>query len=90
LEPLMQWVFWALSLEKCGRGMMITPIHSVTKLRMHGNITDSPIRRGTQQLSWGIMLQAGRSQDRVPMKLLDFSIYLILPAALWPWDRLSL
>jgi hypothetical protein len=31
----------------------------------------------------GTMLQAGRSRVRFPMKSLDFSIYLILPAALW-------
>jgi hypothetical protein len=34
------------------------------------------------------MLQAGRSPGRVPDEV-DFSIYLILPAALWPSASMS-
>jgi hypothetical protein len=38
---------------------------------------------------WGTMLQVGRSRDLIPIRWI-FLIYLILPAALWPWGRLSL
>jgi hypothetical protein len=39
---------------------------------------------------WSTMLQAGRWQVRYRMRSLVFPIDLILPAAVWPWDWLSL
>jgi len=41
-------------------------------------------------VGWGTALQTGRSRVRIRMVSLEFFIDIILPAALWPWGRLSL
>jgi hypothetical protein len=41
-------------------------------------------------VGWGAALQAGSSRVRLPMVSLKFLISIILPAAQWPWCRLSL
>jgi hypothetical protein len=41
-------------------------------------------------VGWGTMLQGGSSRVRFPTRSLNFSIHLILPAALCPWSTRNL
>jgi hypothetical protein len=47
-------------------------------------LTASAMARPYSSVSWGNMLQDGRSRVRFLTKSVDFLIGLILPAALWP------
>jgi len=41
-------------------------------------------------VGWGTTLLAGRSRVRFPIVSLEFFVDIILPAALWTWNWLSL
>jgi hypothetical protein len=41
-------------------------------------------------LVWGTVLQVGRLRILFPLRSLHSSVDLILPATLWPWNRVSL
>ena len=45
---------------------------------------------GGSTVDSGTALHAGRSRVRLPTVSLEFFSYIILPAAVWPWSRLSL
>jgi hypothetical protein len=63
----------------------------VSSLKMPSQIFTRPYLSGRggrardSVVGWGTMLHAGRKRDRIPMRSLDFSIDLILPASLWLW-----
>jgi hypothetical protein len=46
-------------------------------------------RKGSVASS-GVMLQAGKSRVRIPIRSLMFTIDLILPSAIYPWGILRL
>jgi hypothetical protein len=80
-----KWINYLLSgfiVQSDAEHRCLCTFHSAHVIKLEG------VRRSL--VGWGIALQAERSLVRFPMWSLGFFIDLILPAALWPWCRLSL
>jgi hypothetical protein len=79
-SQLLPWRFTTSRLECSMLHTSHTSVrHTTAHRREHGNA-----------VGWGTMLPARRSRIWFPIRSLDFSIDLILPAALWPWGWLNL
>jgi hypothetical protein len=72
------------------RNIQKTPVLICTAVRTLNLIINAQKGARGSVVGWGTILQAGRSLVRFPMRSLDFSMNLILPAALWSWGRPSL
>jgi hypothetical protein len=68
---------------------LLSTRHPLT-LRFEYSLQHSLFGARCSVVGWGTILQTGSTRFRFPIKSLDFSIDLILPAALWPWGWLSL
>ena len=71
-------LFWELQVGK------------VTYLNIFWHLRSFSYRIRRSAVGWGTALQVGRLRVRFPMVSLEFFINIILPAAVWPWGRLSL
>jgi len=78
--------FTTLSIQN---SLIIHAVAAATAAGDDDNNNDNFTPRGGA-VGWDTALQAGRSLVRFPMVPLDFFIYIILLAALWPWGWLSL
>jgi hypothetical protein len=78
-HPLIQSTIWELNTD-----VLMTFI-----LRLYCINSSQRVFLITTPHHWGTALQTGRSRVRFSMVLLEFFIDITLPAALWPWSRLS-
>jgi hypothetical protein len=59
-------------------------------LNMEGNFLAYFLVLYERDYAMALMLHAGRSQVRFTVASLEFFIDIVLMAALWPWDQVSI
>ena len=77
----------ALDVDQCDLAEDITGFWN-TRYQIWTSNKQQGARGGA--VGWGTALQVVMSRVRFSMVSLEFFIYIILPAVLWPWGRLSL
>jgi len=65
-------------------------LNYTNEFRKHFEATTYLREHAVEQLVAALRYKAGRSRVRFPIVSIEFFIEIILPAALWPWGRLSL
>jgi hypothetical protein len=89
-------IWYCIKMQKRTAGFLIDAeypqVWLLSSITLDVNLVSLHAIRGARGsiVGWGNMLQAERSRVRSAMRSLDFSINLILAAALWPWGRLNL
>jgi len=90
-QPLLQWVpkaLYILVFWMCATRPAHLIFLDLVTWKIPHILWGGAARGGA--VGWGTALQTGRSRVRFLMVSLEFFIDIILPAALWPWGRLSL